>query len=925
MSQPNVTRREALLAGAALAASTLAACAGGEGDGDAGMAADGDGAPDLSVTALDPKVTTSWDAQYYTPAYDSPAAAAEAARAVAREVEAGGIVLLANDGTLPLAAGTSVSLLGRSSVDTLYGGLGAGAVPADTPCVSIYEGVEAAGLTPDPAMRDWIAAHAADYPRTSVTTMDLRDVTTFYIGEIPWEDYPAELKGRIAGTPAIVVIGRESGESFDLSRDLNQELADPRYESFVPNRETDRYQSGQHSLQLSAEERDLIAAAKEACSSVIVLVNSGTPLELGELVEKGGPLEVNAILHVGFPGAAGAYAIGDVLTGAVNPSGRTCDTWARDALANPTTGSLGEHPYTDVSGFYAGNEDMGDGAYFCEYREGIYMGYRWYETAGKTGAIDYDKDVLWPFGFGLSYTTFSRELLDAAVDGDKVTARVRVTNTGQLAGRDVVEVYTSSPWAEGGPEVPVCRLAAFAKTEELAPGASVVLELAWPLVDMASWDVRTGTWELAAGTHVVSLRSDAHTVLDSYDLDLEARSWSEDPATGAALASRFPDLDEYLQAYCQPLTTRADLAGTFPQVPDSRTAAEVGLDLEEYDAAAHEDADAAMPTTGAEGAINLIDLRGRSLDDPLWDQLLDQLTTGEMVNACCVDPSAAIDSIGKPASPWTDSPAGLEAPTDGVPHCAWPSEYLVGQTWDVDLVRRMGEAVGEEALVSGYFSWYAPAMNLHRSPFSARNYEYYSEDPQLTGVLGEALAEGCASRGVVSMCKHLGVYDQDSCRRQHVLNWCGEQAVRELYVRPFELVVKSASAREVPVLDAATGERTTATLPLLAIMSSYNFLGATWAGGRADLQTDLLRGEWGFGGVVESDFSVDDYYMDHDQGMAAGTDIQLCTPATGTFRNLRSATTVAAMRRAMRRYLYVVANSCAMNGIAPTVKVEEGN
>ena len=923
MPQSNITRREALLVGAAIASSALAACSGDAG-GDV-VATSDDGAPDLLVASLDPKSTADWDAQYYQPAYDSPAEAAEAARAVAEEVEEGGIVLLKNDGTLPLPAGAAVSLLGRSSVDTLYGGLGAGAVPADTPCTSIYDGLVAAGLVPDPAMRDWIVTHAANYPRTSVTTMDLRDVTTFYIGEIPWEDYPEELKARLAGTPAVVVIGRESGESFDLSRDLGQELADPRYESFVPNRETARYQPGQHSLQLSAEERDLIAAAKASCASVTVLVNSGTPLELGELVEPGGPLEVNAILHVGFPGAVGANAIGRVLTGVVDPSGRTCDTWARDALANPTTGSLGEHPYTDVSGFYPGNADMGDGAYFCEYREGIYMGYRWYETAGETGAIDYDQAVVWPFGFGLSYTTFSRELQDVtlASDKDSVTARVRVTNTGDRAGRDVAEVYTSSPWFEGGLEVPACRLAAFAKTGELAPGASAELELTWPVVDMASWDVRTGTWELAAGAHVVSLRSDAHTVVDSRELELEARSWTEDPATGAALANRFPDLDEYLKANCQPLATRTDLAGTFPAVPDARTAAEVGLDLQQYDATAHEDPASTMPTTGADGIVNLIDLRGRSLDDPLWDLLLDRLTMGEMVNACCVDPSAAIDSIGKPAWRWTDSPAGLETPTDGVPHCAWPSEYLVGQTWDADLVRRMGEAVGEEALVSGYFAWYAPAMNLHRSPFSARNYEYYSEDPQLTGVLGAALAAGCASRGVVSMCKHLGVYDQDSCRRQHVLNWCGEQAVREIYVRPFELVVKSAAAREVPMIDASTGERITATLPLLAIMSSYNFLGATWAGGRPELQTDLLRGEWGFGGVVESDFSVDDYYMDHDQAIAAGTDIQLCTPATGTFANLRSATTVRAMRRAMRRYLYVVVNSCAMNGIVPTVRVEE--
>lgn len=364
------------------------------------------------------------------------------------------------------------------------------------------------------------------------------------------------------------------------------------------------------------------------------------------------------------------------------------------------------------------------------------------------------------------------------------------------------------------------------------------------------------------------------------------------------------------------------MQGSFPAPAQDKTAASVGVTLSMYDAAAEDDGTATAPETGAQNGVSLIDLRGRKFDDPLWDVLLDQLSRGDMVALVCTNAGEKIDSVGKPATDWDDSPVAMGGMERGGSHCVWPSEYLVAETWDVDLLRSMGEAVGEESLSSGIFGWWSPAINMHRSPFSGRNYEYYSEDPLLTGSLARAIVDGSASRGMVNMLKHFCVYDQETSRREHLCTWATEQTVREIYARPFEMVVKSPVRHAVPALDASTGEQTQTEVNVpLSMMSCYSFLGNTWGGGREDLQTGLLRDEWGFDGVVLSDFSVDDYYMDHDQGIAAGTDLMLATAATGTVADPRSAYTLNNLRRSVHRYLYVVVNSNAMNGISPTVRV----
>ena len=923
----DVTRRQALgFAASALAAFAQAGCAATQ------PQEGGEGAEKVrsvqSVEALDASVTAGWNSAYYTPAYGSLDEAVLASHEVARTIEAEGVVLLANNGVLPLTEGCAVSLLGRSAEDPLFGGYGAGSVAADAVCTGFYDGLVEGGLEVNPTVHEWLSAHAQDRPRGGIQTLDVRATTTYYIGELPWSSYPEDVRASVSETVAVVVLGRASGEGYDLSLDLNAALADERFSSFVPNEETANYAEGQHSLQLTAEELSLIAGARETADHVVVLLNTGTTLEVGPLVEEGSPYQVDALLHVGFPGAVGAEVVGELLCGRRNPCGRTCDLWARDMRLSPSFNTMGEHLYTDIHDFYPGNETTGEGARFVEYLEGIYVGYRYFETAAAMGAIDYDGAVTFPFGYGLSYTSFSWSLLDCRLDGEDVMLSARVTNSGKLSGKDVVEAYVSAPW-DGSVEKSAVALVAFAKTSELAPGESQTLELSWPVRQMASWSAADGCWALAAGSYQVSLRTDSHHVVEARTLDLDEKRYQTDDATGADVFARFSDLDEYFDDQAAAagggapvLLTRNDMAGSFPVPARDKTAASVGVTLSMYDAEAEDDGATTVPEIGAENGVSLIDLRGRDFDDPLWDMLLDQLSPGDMVALVCTNAGEKIDSVGKPATDWDDSPVAMGGMERGGSHCVWPSEYLVAETWDVDLLRSMGEAVGEESLSSGIFGWWSPAINMHRSPFSGRNYEYYSEDPLLTGSLARAMLDGGASRGMVNMLKHFCVYDQETGRREHLCTWATEQAVREIYARPFEMVVKSPMRNAVPVLDVSTGEQTQAEVNVpLSIMSCYSFLGNTWGGGREDLQTGLLRDEWGFDGVVLSDFSVDDYYMDHDQGIAAGTDLMLATAATGTVADPRSAHTLNNLRRSVHRYLYVVVNSNAMNGISPTVRV----
>ena len=925
MTTRGITRRDALAAAAGLGAAALVGCAGATESPE--PAAEPETTNEgLVIEAVDP---TGWDAQYHKPAYATKAEARTAAEEVARRVEAEGIVLLKNTADLlPLAAGTRVSLLGRTAVDTIFGGTGAAGIDFDA-CVSLAEGIAQAGLEVNDAPLAWIRSAYLDYPRGAVGQLDRPSTVSHYIGEIPWEDYPQDVLATLAGTVAVVVLGRPGAEGDDLSIDLAGDLEDPEVEAFTPNRETEGYVAGQHQLELSREELSLLAGAKAACERVVVLLNVATTMEVGQLVERGGAYEADAILEIGFLGGVGALAVGDALAGIVNPSGRTTDTWATDLTKTPSFANFAARRYLDVDDHYT---QLGSNAFFVEYAEGIYVGYRWFETAAEEGVIDYDASVTFPFGFGLSYTTFGQTLdavgfvSDDDVAGGRVEVSVTVTNTGSRPGKDVVQLYHSVPWTPNGPQVSAVVLAAFAKTGELAPGESQTLSLSWALRDVASYDPAIHGWWREAGTNTVSLRANSHDVIDSWDEYVPERAYLTDDATGAPIENRFEDMDEYLEANVT-LLSREDFAGTFPTMSADKTAVDAGVELEEYDPLAAADPADEMPTTGEKLGLTLADLRGRDIDDPAWDLLVSQLRPSQMEKLVggSIYGSDELPGVGKPKAVEPDGPAGFAYVyvTEDRDHAAFPSGYVQAQTWSPALMREMGEALGEEALQSGFCGWCAPAINGHRSPFGGRTFEYLSEDPLLAGLLACGLVEGIGSRGVYAELKHFCLNDKDSRRCWHLLTWAPEQAVREIYARPFELVVKRAR-RTLPYLDAATGEMLEREMPgTTAIMSSYNYVGATWAGGRESLVTGLLRDEWGFCGHVVSDWSFYDY-MEKNQAIYAGTDVNFTsTGVTGEMVDAESPTAVIAMQRAMRRYLFSVANSCAMNGLAPTSRITE--
>ena len=863
-----------------------------------------------------------WDTEYYTQEYRGRGAAAEDAKELVIELEAEGIVLLKNNGVLPLASDAEVSLLGRYAADPVYGGAGSGTVDASD-CVTLYDGIAASGLVINDTAYEWIAANYENYDKADIT-MDNPSTATYYIGEIPWSDYSSEAQASIAGTTALVVIGRGGGEGGDLSKDLLGTMNDGEHGTFTANDETANYVEGQHQLELTQEERDLISAAKDSCDAVVVLYNGSTQFEMGPLMS--GDLEVDAILGIGSLGASGSTAVGQVLTGETNPSGRTCDIWPADFTADPTFGNFGGKRYTDVSDYYAYNYNGSDApgyAYFVEYKEGIYMGYRYYETAaveaeaGNYSGFDYDEAVVFPFGYGLSYTTFTQTLDSCETDGETVSVSVTVTNTGDVAGKDVVELYYTAPYEEGGIEKSAVVLAAFDKTELLDPGASETLELTFPVSQMASWSSEEGGYVLDEGDYVISLRTDSHTVVDEATLTLEAQTYTTDTTTGAELAARFSDLDEYMEANCENLS-RADFAGTWPSDAEDRDAASCGIELEEYDYTQNlEDVD--MPTTGAENGITLIDLRGLDFDDELWDDLLDEMTVDEMTSMLndCAYNTPAVESIGKPATSEPDGPAGFTSLTGATGNCAYCSEFVMAQTWNTDLLYEMGQMIGQEALASGYNGWYAPAMNTHRSPFAGRNFEYYSEDPLLAGKMGAAAVSGAASNGCYAMIKHYALNDQESYRIQHLCTWATEQTAREIYLRPFEITVKESSC-EMKYISDDEGTVDTVTMPgCTGVMSSFNYVGTQWTGGSHALCTEVLRDEWGFTGCVITDFNLYGY-MDKNWALDGGTDMHLTYSAmTPAFEGTDEACVVARLREASHRVLYTVVNSNAMQGMAP--------
>lgn len=847
-----------------------------------------------------------WDSAYYTLDYVDKREAQAAADALVEELEGEGVVLMKNNGALPLDPKSQVTLLGRAGADPVYGGSGSGAVKLDT-VIDLKTGLENAGLRINGAVYDILAQFAAAKPR-GVIAMDKPAESTYYIGEMPASGYTAEAVSSFSdyGDAAIVVIGRPGGEGGDLTRDM---------EGW-----DDNYVDGQHQLELNRDEKDMLALAKEHFDKVVVLINASTAMELGELEEDGG---VDAILWVGSPGQTGFNAVGAVLAGEVNPSGRTVDIYPADFTRDPAFVNFGDYKYSDISKRNA----SGDGC-FVQYEEGIYVGYRYYETAAAEGFIDYDEAVVYPFGYGLSYTDFTWEVAGSRLGGvdGSLEVDVTVTNTGAAAGKDVVQLYYTAPYSKGGIEKAEVVLGDFAKTALLEPGASETVTLTIPVEDMASYDYLTNrAYVLEAGDYILSLRSDSHTVKAgceniTYNVGRtvvygggDHRASDKGPVT-----NQFDDVTAGVAVNL----SRADFAGTFPTAPageDFEAGEAVAAGFQVYRAADHEDPDAVMPATGDENGLSLIDMRGLPYDDKSWGLLLDQLTVKDMAKLILNGMYATVDlrSVGKPATVDFDGPAGISSYMTSLSSTAYPSEVVIASTFNTELVYRMGVMVGNEGIANKVTGWYAPAMNIHRSPFGGRNFEYYSEDPLLSGRMGAACVSGASSKGMYCTIKHFAVNDQETNRINNgVAVWVNEQAMREIYLKPFEYTVKNA-VQTIRVITDDQGTVSEVDMPgCTAVMSSFNRIGATWAGGSVPLMDNVLRGEWGFRGLAITDFDLYDY-MYPDQSIAAGTDLILSTDAMKSLEDTKSATAVSNMREACHNILYTVAHSNAMNGVAP--------
>lgn len=852
--------------------------------------------------------TEGWDTDYYTSEYATlDEAKAASADVVARMAEEG-MTLVKNEGVLPLQTG-SVTLLGRGAADPVYGGSGSGGADTRT-AVNIRAGLEGAGFAVNDTVYDLLETFAEENPaedggRTNIV-MDDPEASNYNIGEMPVAGYTDEAVASFDefADAGIVVIGRGGGEGGDLATDM------------APW--DDRAEDGQHQLELDQDEKDMIALAKEHFENVVVVVNASTSMELGDLQDDAG---IDAILLAGSPGNNGFEALGRILNGEVNPSGRTVDIYARDFTADPTFQNFGDYAYENI-----------DDAYFVDYEEGIYVGYRYYETAAVEGFIDYDEAVVYPFGHGLSYTDFAWQVSDeraGSADG-AIEIDVDVTNTGDVAGKDVVQLYYSAPYTPGGIEKAHVVLGDFAKTDLLEPGETQTVTVSVAVEDMASYDFRgEGAYVLEAGDYDLTLQTDSHTIAAgtdpiTYAVD-ETISYADGRASDVAPAvNRFDDMSAEFDEGSVTEFSRADFAGTFPTAPegDDFTARdEIVEGFAPYDAeAAAEASDAEMPATGIDGETQLVDMRGLAYDDPAWDGILDELTVEDMTSVLLSGAynTAALPDIGKIRTDDIDGPAGFSSfiNPDLWQGTAFPSNFLIGQTWNVDLAREMGTAAGNEAMHMGVNGWYAPAVNLHRSPFAGRNFEYYSEDPVISGKLATEVANGALEYGVYTMTKHFVMNDMETNRvnGNGLATWATEQTVRELYLKPFEMIVKDVSG-EVPYLDE-NGDAQTAEIGAMGMMSSFNLMGTTWAGGSHALMTEVLRDEWGFEGFVITDFNLYPY-MYPNQGIAAGSDLMLTFEGSKQLDDDSSAYAVQTMRTAMHNILYTVANSNAMNGMAP--------
>ena len=799
-----------------------------------------------------------------------------------------GIVLLDNAGTLPLAKNSKLNVFGWASTNPCYGGTGSGALSDAYPTVSLLEGLTNAGFELNTELSDFYTAYRADRPQVGMFAQD------WTLPEPEAAQYSDDLinNAKAFSDTAMIVITRVGGEGADLPTDVSTVTYDAghSYNDFEP---------GEHYLQLSKTEEDMVDLVCKNFDNVIVVYNGANAMELGWVKDYS---QIKSVIWCAGTGQSGFNALGSVLCGDVNPSGRTIDTFVYDLTATPTWNNFGNMLYDNMNEFEADSFGTKVTPAFVNYVENIYVGYKFYETAAAEGLIDYDKTVVYPFGHGLSYTSFTQTLNSVTESDGTITVDVTVTNTGSVSGKDVVEVYYNPPYTNGGIEKASANLIGFAKTSEIAAGASEDVQVTFKAEDMASYDAHgKGCYVLEKGDYIISINSDSHNVIDSKTYTVASDivyNESNPRSSDQTVATNEFDFAEGNVTYLSRADGFANYAEATAAPTDYSMPAEAKATFynnSNYDPNDFNNPDDVAPTTGAKNDIQLADMVGVAYDDEKWDSFLDQLTVADMDSLIALGgyQSVAVSSVGKVQAIDCDGPASINNNFTQQGSIGFPSAVMIAATWNTDLAYSFGESIGKMADDMGVSGWYAPAMNIHRSAFAGRNFEYYSEDGVLSGAIASHAIMGSQDQGVYAFMKHFALNDQETNRCGMLCTWATEQAIREIYLKPFEACVKNADCH--------------------AVMSSFNYIGNTYAGNCPELLINVLRNEWGFVGMVLTDYYGVYGYQDADHLIRNGGDFCLVNYDTETnhLTDTTSATALVCARQACKNILYTVANSRA--------------
>ena len=815
------------------------------------------------------------------------------ANELAKDVQSEAVTLLKNDDSnLPLS-GKKVNVFGWGSTNPVYGGTGSGSMSKQYKTVSLLDGMKQAGLKTNTELSKLYTDYRKDRPEVGMFAQD------WTLPEVPAKQYSDKLvsDAKDFSDEAVVVLTRVGGEGADLPTDMKAKGITYKNNS----KDYDDFQKGESFLQLSKTERDMIDLVTSNFKKVTLVYNGANTFQFDFLNDYP---QIQSVVWCPPAGQTGFSALGEVLAGETNPSGKTSDTFLKDLTKSVSYNNFGKFEYTnmaDKAAKYKGftGDDVTAIPGFVNYSEGIYVGYKFYETASDEGLINYDDTVAFPFGYGLSYTSFDQKLDSVKYKGGKVTVTATVTNTGGKAGKDVVEAYYNPPYTDGGIEKASKNLAGFEKTKELQPGESQKVTVKFDDDDMASYDYKGAkAYVLEKGDYDISIQSDSHHVIDhkaitvkdtvTYDSDSNthngdktvATNQFDDVAGDVTYLSRADHFANYKEATAAPTNFKM-----------SDKAKETFYNNSNYDPKKFDKDSDKMPTTGAKNGLKLSDMYGKDYDDADWDKLLDQLTFDDMDNLIANGGygTQAVKSVGKIQLTDADGPASLNNNFTGVGSIGFPASTAFACTWNKDLAKQFGEMIGDMAHDMHVAGWYAPAMNIHRNAFSGRTFEYFSEDSLLSGVMASSEISGAKSKGVYSFMKHFALNDQETKRTEMLCTWTNEQAMREIYLKPFEMSVKEGGAQ--------------------AVMSSFNYIGNTYAGADSALLQTVLRGEWGFKGFVLTDYFGGYGYQNADQEVRAGNDSMLATTKITNHITDKSATSVKAMRQAVHNILYTAANS----------------